>query len=496
MNLLDANTIDKDCKLKTKILIVGSGTGGSSTAKILSENDYEFTILEEGDYHENKKEKSKLSSNISKWRNSGMIPIISNGNIFSYGEGMCVGGGSEINGALMWRTPEKILNQWSKDFGLTNISYNEMENFFNIYEKDLSVSHQEQNENFNKASTILETASKNLNWKFEKVKRAQISCMNTNQCPVGCPTDAKQTMTKTLLKKVLKKNGNLIYNLKVEKIVIERGGAIKVLAKNLKKKRVEIFFEKIFLCAGPLHTPLILQNSGIKKNIGSNFYIQPNLKIAVMFKEEINAHLGTMMTRQITEFRTENFTIGSSNYSPAYLSLSASGAGKEGLDFLNNWKKVALYISLLKIESVGSIRKIPMINFPLINYNLSSRDVELVKHAMKKMGEAFFSLNIEKMLTPFSKFPVVNSLGELNKNLENKKLSSKFELNAVHGMSTCRMSIDPLKFKTATDNYGKLYGLKNIYVGDASLLPTSLGINPQETISAVVMRNTSNFCGN
>ena len=53
MNLLDANTIDKDCKLKTKILIVGSGTGGSSTAKILSENDYEFTILEEGDYHEN-----------------------------------------------------------------------------------------------------------------------------------------------------------------------------------------------------------------------------------------------------------------------------------------------------------------------------------------------------------------------------------------------------------------------------------------------------------
>ena len=67
-----------------------------------------------------------------------------------------------------------------------------------------------------------------------------------------------------------------------------------------------------------------------------------------MFKEEINAHLGTMMTRQITEFRTENFTIGSSNYSPAYLSLSAAGAGKEGLDFLNNWKKVALYISLLK----------------------------------------------------------------------------------------------------------------------------------------------------
>ena len=61
------------------------------------------------------KRKSKLSSNISKWRNSGMIPIISNGNIF-YGEGMCVGGGSEINGALCgepwkyWISGVKILD--------------------------------------------------------------------------------------------------------------------------------------------------------------------------------------------------------------------------------------------------------------------------------------------------------------------------------------------------------------------------------------------------
>ena len=42
MNLLDANTIDKDCKLKTKILIVGRN---KADCKILSENDYEFTIL-------------------------------------------------------------------------------------------------------------------------------------------------------------------------------------------------------------------------------------------------------------------------------------------------------------------------------------------------------------------------------------------------------------------------------------------------------------------
>ena len=48
-------------------------------------------------------------------------------------------------------------------------------------------------------------------------------------------------------------------------------------------------------------------------------------------------------------------------------------------------------------------------------------------------------------------------------------------------------------FESATGNYGELNGFQNIFIADASILPTSLGVNPQETISCLVMRNIDFF---
>ena len=47
-------------------------------------------------------------------------------------------------------------------------------------------------------------------------------------------------------------------------------------------------------------------------------------------------------------------------------------------------------------------------------------------------------------------------------------------------MSSCRMSGNPDKYKTPLDSYGKLQGFKNIYVSDASIIPSSPGVNPRK----------------
>ena len=50
-----------------------------------------------------------------------------------------------------------------------------------------------------------------------------------------------------------------------------------------------------------------------------------------------------------------------------------------------------------------------------------------------------------------------------------------------------------INIKSATGNYGQLNDFKNIYITDASILPTSLGVNPQQSISSLVMRNVDHF---
>lgn len=55
-----------------------------------------------------------------------------------------------------------------------------------------------------------------------------------------------------------------------------------------------------------------------------------------------------------------------------------------------------------------------------------------------------------------------------------------------HACGTCRMGTDPSN--SATDPNGKVWGFENVYVADASLFPTSSGVNPSLSIAANALR--------
>ena len=76
------------------------------------------------------------------------------------------------------------------------------------------------------------------------------------------------------------------------------------------------------------------------------------------------------MTRQINEFSRDGFSTGSSNFSPTYLSMTIASSGQKALEFLNNWEKTSLYISLMKFNGKGKIRYLPFTNIPLLNYTI------------------------------------------------------------------------------------------------------------------------------
>ncbi len=58
---------------------------------------------------------------------------------------------------------------------------------------------------------------------------------------------------------------------------------------------------------------------------------------------------------------------------------------------------------------------------------------------------------------------------------------------AFHPMGTTRMGTDPQK--SVTDPYGETFDVRNLFVADASLFPSCLGVNPMESIMAFANRN-------
>jgi choline dehydrogenase-like flavoprotein len=57
---------------------------------------------------------------------------------------------------------------------------------------------------------------------------------------------------------------------------------------------------------------------------------------------------------------------------------------------------------------------------------------------------------------------------------------------AYHPLGTCHMS--GFRGRSVCDPNGETYEVRNLFVADGSLIPPSLGVNPQVTIAAVATR--------
>ena len=56
-------------------------------------------------------------------------------------------------------------------------------------------------------------------------------------------------------------------------------------------------------------------------------------------------------------------------------------------------------------------------------------------------------------------------------------------LYAAHPMASCRMGLDPAS--SVIGPSGEAHGLPGLYLADASVFPTALGVNPQVTVMAL-----------
>jgi len=60
---------------------------------------------------------------------------------------------------------------------------------------------------------------------------------------------------------------------------------------------------------------------------------------------------------------------------------------------------------------------------------------------------------------------------------------NRLPLFSAHQMGTCRMGRE--RMNSVCDENGAVYGVKGLYVADASLFPSSSGVNPMITVMAL-----------
>lgn len=455
-------------------LVMGSGAGGALTAYWLAKQGKSVLIAEEGPWENIQNARCGITYTFPRiWRDGGIIPILGNTKL-AFAEGCCAGGSTMLNSGLFHRIPLAVRKDWANRFQLKNLD--DLDSYHEQIEKALSV--QEIPQPQNQACTRLREG-------------AELCGFHGIQVPVASKGSeghlSKQHMQATYLNDALANGAQLLTHCRVQKIICEkhRVVGVQILCRTREKF---IRCRHLILCGGPLQTPLLLRRSGITRNIGNSVNFHPTLRVLADFGEPINAFLHEMPFYQVKEFAPK-ITLGASVSAPAFFATLLSARWPH-MDPITAAKQMALYYVSVTGSTKGVIR-----NFGssyLVRYSLSSEDIQAISTGFKHLAELLFAAGAKSLYTSIEDAAPIHSIAEAHVFAQPLLPQKKLQLMTIHAFSSC--PIGENRELCAADSYGRVFDYHNLFINDASMLPSSPTANPQGPLMALALRNlTHNF---
>ena len=494
-NLTVGASLAGDREFGTDAVVVGSGAGGATAAARLRAAGLDVLILEEGALHRTETFVTDPATMVRRlYRDAGTTVIFGQPPIL-FAEGRCVGGSTVINGGMTWRTPERVLTHWERDLGLDGTGPRAMEPYLLEAEGILHAEPNHEDTYGNNTHLFLEGARR-LGWPVARAPRNMRRCVGLNNCALGCPTGAKQAMHVTEIPRALAAGASLVTHARVDRVLFRGRRAIGVRGRLLgddgrPRGRFRARADLVVLAAGARHTPGILKRSWcLARQIGRGLHTHPNAKVVGVFDEPFAPWLGTHQAFHIHHFRDEGILIGYATVPPGVLATALPGLGETNARYMRDYNRMLTAATLVEDEGEGRVVLGPD-RQPYLVFNLSPGDLQRVHRGVALTAELMFASGARSVLLPFADLPALDGPDELARIQARPPVAATVELMTVHIMGTARMAADARR--GATDAAGAVWDTEGLVVADASTLPSSVGVNPQESIVALALRNADRW---
>jgi choline dehydrogenase-like flavoprotein len=211
------------------------------------------------------------------------------------------------------------------------------------------------------------------------------------------------------------------------------------------------------------------------------------IKIAARFPHPVD-HGGVPM-QVVTEFGP-NLSIGGSASRRGQVALALAESSTDFEDALADWEHVSVYYAAIRTEGSGRVIGVPGLQSPIVSYRLTDGDLSRLARGLVHLGEVLLAAGATELYPSLRGGPVVRRSEGLV-DWWSGVSRSRANLMTVHLTSTVRMGED--RSRTGTDSFGRVWGVRNLRVNDASLLPDAPGVNPQGAIMAIAARNCEQF---
>lgn len=488
-NVSQFKDYQSDIVERAQVLVIGTGAGGGSIAAELAEGGADVLMLEEGAWwgtQDYSLDTGRMVQTI--YRAAGTAQIYGRPNI-GFAEGRAVGGSTLMNGGMCWRTPEKILQKWHLEAGLTDMTPAALEPIFERVEARYHVNEQSQ-ESLGPANILFKKTADKLGWYTPNNPRNQLHCMGSNLCINGCPTGGKQTILQTYIPRALDNKARLFTHCRVERLIYRgskcigaEGRVVDHIGQKFWNFRIEA--DTVIVAAGANESPALLHRSGIRhRNLGRNVQVHPNSKVVGIYPFPVTIWQGVHQANQVHEFWDEGIVLATGGVPPFIVGMAAAEMGPENFELMRQYNNMLITGALIEDSGRGVIKFIGGNPIPI--YNLNAYDFYRFQRSVALLATLHFEAGATAVTTPFHGLAWLRSPADIPKIFSSGLKPIDAEVMTVHLMGSLQMNADSRV--GVTDGYGRVWGFDNLYVSDGSLFPSPIGVNPQETIIALSTR--------
>ena len=477
---------DEECD----VVIVGSGAGGAVAAATLAEAGLDVIVLEAGQSFNRESYPDEPLEAIATLYRDGGLTIAEGRPQIPIPVGRTVGGTTVVNSGTCFRAPQPVLEDWRNRFGIGWTG--ELDPHFAEAEQFLRVTPLDPERMGRNGQLALEGAAA-LGASGGPISRNAGSCVQCSSCPFGCEIDAKRGMHVSYLPRAIAAGARLRTGVEARQIVIENNRAQGIRGTKVdgtQSRHIDGFESRrpyvvrarvaTVVAGGALGTPELLLRSGLGgRQAGRNLHIHPACWVGARYEEEVRGWHGVMQSYYVDQWERQRILLEATFTPLAFGGGWLQGTGREHQQAMLDFGHIGSIGVHLSDESQGGIR-LTGDGSLRASYKLTTADADRLTYGIARAAEIHFAAGATEVYPNIARAGVLtpNRLAEFE---ATRFKPSELRLEAFHPMGTARIAPEG-EGVCAPD--GSVYGTGDLYVADASLFPTSVGVNPMMTVIA------------
>ncbi|UPL48733.1 FAD-dependent oxidoreductase [Hymenobacter sublimis] len=494
------NEVHYDCE----VLVIGSGAGGGVVAGELAAAGHEVLVLEKGPYfHGPDFTQREVDMLGALYDARGALSTQDGG--LALLAGSCLGGGTTVNWAGAFRTPDYVLEEWAREHHVPHFTSPDFARSLDAVSAALSVNtdyvrHNGQNQALWNGSQVLGHDMKLIPRNEKGLSESEAHFCGLGYSGFGDRHGIKQGTLNTYLQTAFEHGARLLCNTCVSRVTITQGRASGAEATHTTPEgrtiRVTVRAKRVVVAGGSVQTPALLLRSGLRHpHLGQHLHLHPTVAVSGLYAQAMAPWHGPMMS-----VVNDSFTrLGGSNFGvkletpPAHPGLMAMVlpwcSGRQHKALMQQAAHLGSFIVLTRDRDGGRVT-IDKHGMPLIDYTLSEYDRNHLLQGVRAAAEVHVAAGAHTVLLPHGTLPTLHAD---NGRLRNPEVlaglpylswkSNQFGLYSAHQMSTCRMGGQAATHPTSPS--GELHDVPHLFVADASAFPACSGVNPMLTIMAL-----------